>query len=73
MKATIAVLCFIAAIAYSVGRLSEQQCRSPVPSSLCAPNAKPRKVWFFSNFTSKCESNDELWRRYKSTLKGKTS
>uniref|UniRef100_A0A0K8RMF8 Putative salivary kunitz domain protein n=1 Tax=Ixodes ricinus TaxID=34613 RepID=A0A0K8RMF8_IXORI len=55
MKATLVAICFLAAVAYSMGRLSEEQCRAPVPSSLCAPNAELRTVYSFSNHSSKCE------------------
>uniref|UniRef100_V5I3I7 Putative tick kunitz 44 n=1 Tax=Ixodes ricinus TaxID=34613 RepID=V5I3I7_IXORI len=55
MKATLVAICFIAAVAYSMGRLTEKQCRTPVPSTLCAEDAKPRIIYYFSNHTSKCE------------------
>uniref|UniRef100_A0A0K8RK40 Putative salivary kunitz domain protein n=1 Tax=Ixodes ricinus TaxID=34613 RepID=A0A0K8RK40_IXORI len=55
MKATLVAICFIAAVAYSMGRLTEQQCRAPVPYTSCAPNAKLRIVYTFRNHTSKCE------------------
>uniref|UniRef100_A0A0K8RNE3 Putative salivary kunitz domain protein n=1 Tax=Ixodes ricinus TaxID=34613 RepID=A0A0K8RNE3_IXORI len=56
MKATIAVICFIAAIAYSMGRLSEQQCRTPVPFPSCDGNAKLRTIYSFNNNTDQCEA-----------------
>uniref|UniRef100_A0A147BFJ1 Putative salivary kunitz domain protein n=1 Tax=Ixodes ricinus TaxID=34613 RepID=A0A147BFJ1_IXORI len=55
MKATLVAICFIAAVAYSMGRLTEQQCRAPVPYTSCAPNTQPRTVYTFRNHTNKCE------------------
>uniref|UniRef100_A0A6B0UDV5 Putative tick kunitz 54 n=1 Tax=Ixodes ricinus TaxID=34613 RepID=A0A6B0UDV5_IXORI len=49
------VICFIAVIAYSMGRLSEQQCRSPIPITSCAENAHLRTIYSFNNNTDQCE------------------
>ncbi|XP_040077386.1 uncharacterized protein LOC120849258 [Ixodes scapularis] len=56
MKATLVAICFIAGAVYSVGRLTEQQCRTAVPTSLCNGDAKLRTIYYFSNHTNKCES-----------------
>uniref|UniRef100_A0A6B0U577 Putative kunitz n=1 Tax=Ixodes ricinus TaxID=34613 RepID=A0A6B0U577_IXORI len=56
MKATLVAICFIAGVVYSMGRLTEQQCRHPVPATLCSEDAKPRTIYYFNNHTNKCES-----------------
>uniref|UniRef100_V5H702 Putative secreted protein n=1 Tax=Ixodes ricinus TaxID=34613 RepID=V5H702_IXORI len=74
MKATLVAICFIAAVAYSMGRLTEEQCRAPVPSTLCAPNAQLRTVYSFNNNTNKCEPmKRDLCGRCKTFLKNQTS
>nr|AAM93615.1 putative secreted protein [Ixodes scapularis] len=55
MKAALVAIFFLAAVAYSMGRLTEQQCRTPVPSSMCAEDAKTRTIYSFNNNTNKCE------------------
>uniref|UniRef100_A0A0K8R687 Putative salivary kunitz domain protein n=1 Tax=Ixodes ricinus TaxID=34613 RepID=A0A0K8R687_IXORI len=56
MKATLVAICFFAALAYSTARLSEQQCRMPVPSTSCASGDVVRTIYYFDSNTNKCES-----------------
>uniref|UniRef100_V5IIP0 Putative secreted protein n=1 Tax=Ixodes ricinus TaxID=34613 RepID=V5IIP0_IXORI len=65
MKATLVAICFIAGVVYSMGRLTEQQCRHPVPATLCSEDAKPRTIYYFNNHTNKMREYAELCGRYK--------
>uniref|UniRef100_V5IDG2 Putative tick kunitz 53 n=1 Tax=Ixodes ricinus TaxID=34613 RepID=V5IDG2_IXORI len=56
MKATFVALCFLAAVGYSMGRLSEAQCKAPVPSTTCASGAVLRTIYYFDGNTKRCES-----------------
>uniref|UniRef100_A0A6B0TY74 Putative kunitz n=1 Tax=Ixodes ricinus TaxID=34613 RepID=A0A6B0TY74_IXORI len=51
MKATVAVLCFLAAAVCVIALLPESVCRAPHATKICAETA--RKMWYFDNSTNK--------------------
>uniref|UniRef100_A0A0K8RDM2 Putative salivary kunitz domain protein n=1 Tax=Ixodes ricinus TaxID=34613 RepID=A0A0K8RDM2_IXORI len=57
MKSIVAALCFLIAVAYCTAMLLEQQCRAPRAFASCDGSISPRYVYYFSNFTNKCESD----------------
>uniref|UniRef100_A0A0K8REA1 Putative salivary kunitz domain protein n=1 Tax=Ixodes ricinus TaxID=34613 RepID=A0A0K8REA1_IXORI len=54
MKATLVAIFFLGAVTYCTGRLSEEQCRAPVPETSCSSNADLRTVYSFDGNTNRC-------------------
>uniref|UniRef100_V5HXL6 Putative tick kunitz 54 n=1 Tax=Ixodes ricinus TaxID=34613 RepID=V5HXL6_IXORI len=55
MKAALVAIFLLAVATYAMGRLTEKQCRTPVPLTSCADNAKIRTVYSFISHTNQCE------------------
>uniref|UniRef100_V5H2V0 Putative secreted protein n=1 Tax=Ixodes ricinus TaxID=34613 RepID=V5H2V0_IXORI len=55
MKAVITVLCFLVAQSCVIAMLSEEECRRPFPTPMCA-DGSVKTIFSFCNATDRCES-----------------
>nr|AAY66717.1 putative secreted salivary protein [Ixodes scapularis] len=55
MKAILAVTCVFSAVVL-ISALSEEKCRAPHASSICATGTTPKTTYYFNNGTDQCES-----------------
>ncbi|XP_040077388.1 uncharacterized protein LOC120849261 [Ixodes scapularis] len=58
MKAAIAALCLLAAVACVIALLPESVCRAPHPESICTPDAPISWTWYFDNRTDDCQQHE---------------